>query len=54
MVSTTEVDFTKSIPRENWSNVRRSIGGVFQTEATNASGFGSITSDKNLAVDIVK
>ncbi|MGR7969681.1 ATP-binding protein, partial [Escherichia coli] len=27
MVSTTEVDFTKSIPRENWSNVRRSIGG---------------------------
>lgn len=27
MVSTTETDFTKSIPEEKWSTVRRSIGG---------------------------
>lgn len=27
MVSTTETDFTKSIPQEKWSTVRRSIGG---------------------------
>lgn len=27
MVSTTETDFTKSIPEEKWSPVRRSIGG---------------------------
>ena len=27
MVSTTETDFTKSIPKEKWSTVRRSIGG---------------------------
>lgn len=27
MISTTETDFTKSIPQEKWSTVRRSIGG---------------------------